>query len=111
MTSGDKEYERYSMFATRSRRTLGSSPAANLSGEVNLDDLRALQLPRKARHDVNSIRTTDTARNHAETTSVRGVRVGTDHETTREGIVFEDDLVDDTRTWPPETKTILIGGT
>ena len=95
---------------TRETLTLRRSPATNLAGEVDLDDLGALQLPRDASHDINRIGTTDTARNHAETAGVGGVRVGTDHETAGEGVVLEDDLVDDTRARPPETETVLESG-
>ena len=89
--------------------TLGRRPATNLASEVDLDDLRALQLPRNAGHDVNRVRTTNTASDHAETSSVGGVRVGSDHETAGECIVFEDDLVDDTRAGSPEAHTVLEG--
>ena len=88
-------------------RTLGGSPAANLASEVDLDDLGALQLPREASHNIDRVGTTNTASDHAETTSVRGVRIRTNHETAGEGIVLENDLVNDTGTGPPETKTVL----
>ena len=87
--------------------TLGGSPATNLARQVNLDNLGALQLPGDPRHDINRIRTTDTASDHAETAGVGGMRVGTDHETAGEGIVLEDNLVDDTGAWPPETEAVL----
>lgn len=76
--------------------TLWSSPAANLAGQTNTNGLGALEFPRKVGHDINGISTSNTAGNHSETTSVGGVRVGTDHQTTWEGIVFENDLMDDT---------------
>ena len=88
-------------------RTLGSSPAVELASEVNTDDLRALQFPRKTSHDVDSIGTTNTASNHTETTSIRSMRICADHQTTGERIVFEDDLVDDSRAGFPETETVL----
>ena len=87
--------------------TLGRSPAGELASEVDTNDLGALQLPGDTRHDINRIRTTDTASDHAETAGVGGMRVGTDHETTGEGIVLEDNLVDDTGAWPPETEAVL----
>ena len=87
--------------------TLGGSPATNLARQVNLDNLGALQLPGDTRHDINRIRTTDTASDHAETAGVGGMRVGTDQETAGEGIVLEDNLVDDTGAWPPETEAVL----
>ena len=105
--SGDKEGDET---RTSRRRTLGGSPATNLARQVNLDNLGALQLPGDTRHDINRIRTTDTASDHAETAGVGGVRVSTDHEATGEGVVLEDDLVDDTRARPPETETVLESG-
>lgn len=91
----------------RNARTLGRSPASNFSGKVYTDNLGALKLPRNICHDVDSISTTNTTSDHTQTTRVRGVRVGTDHKSTREGIVFQNDLVDDTRARLPETETIL----
>lgn len=72
--------------------TLRGGPATDLAGEVDTDPLRALELPGDVGHNVDGVGTTDTDSNHTETTSVRGVRVGTDHETTRESVVLEDDL-------------------
>ena len=91
----------------RALRTLGSCPAANLACEVDANDLGALELPWNVGHDVDSVGTTNTTCNHAETTSVGGVRVGTNHKSTGEGIVLQDDLVNDTRARPPETETVL----
>ena len=90
--------------------TLRSSPAVDLAREVDTDDLGALEFPGEASHDIDGIGTTNTASNHTETTSVGGVRVRTDHETAGEGIVLKDDLVDDTGTGSPETKTVLLVG-
>src|SRR5881396_422757 len=42
--------------------------------------------------------------------AVRRVRVGTDHESTREGVVLEDDLVDDAGARPPEVDAVLPRG-
>jgi hypothetical protein len=87
--------------------TLGGSPSRELALELNTDDLGALKLPRDVGHDVDSVGTTDTASNHTETTGVRGMRVGSDHETTGERVVLENDLVNDTRTGLPEAETVL----
>ena len=87
--------------------TLRSSPAVDLAREVNTDDLGALEFPGEASHDVDGVRTTNTARNHTKATSVRSVRVGTNHQTAGESIVLEDNLVDDTRARLPETETVL----
>lgn len=88
-------------------RTLRRCPASNLASKVYTDNLGALQLPGNICHDVDSISAANTTSNHTQTTSVRRVRISTDHESTREGIIFQNDLVDDTRTWLPETETIL----
>jgi hypothetical protein len=74
---------------------------------VNSDNLGALQLPRKTGHDIDGIGSTDTTSDHTETTGVRGVRIGTDHHQTWNGVVFEDDLVDNTRTGLPESDSVL----
>jgi hypothetical protein len=54
--------------------------------------------------------TADTDSSHTETTSVGGVRVGTDEESTGESVVLEDDLVNDTRAGLPETNVVLCAG-
>lgn len=87
--------------------TLRSSPAAHLASELNTDDLRGLQLPRQTGHDIDGVGSTNTNSGHTETTGVGSVRVGTDHETTGEGVVLEDDLVNDTRAGLPETDVVL----
>ena len=88
-------------------RTLGSGPSSDLAGKLDSNNLRALQLPRQVGHNIDSVGTSDTDCNHAETTSIRGMRVGSDHKTTGESVVLEDDLVDDTRAGLPETDAVL----
>lgn len=90
---------------------LGSGPAGHLTGKLDTDDLGSLQLPGKTSHDIDSISTTDTNSSHSKTTSVGGVRVSTDHQTTRESVVLQDNLVNDTGTGLPETDVVLGGGT
>jgi hypothetical protein len=87
-------------------RTFRSSPAANLAGQLDTNRLGALQLPRDIGHDIDSISTANTTSDHAETTSVGGVRVGTDHQTARERVVFEDNLVDNARAGPPKANAV-----
>jgi hypothetical protein len=89
---------------------LGGSPSAHLSVEVDTNDLGGLQLPRNTGHDVDSVGSSDTTGDHTETSSVRSVRVGSDHHETRESVVLEDDLVDDTGSRLPETNTVLGTG-
>lgn len=91
----------------KKERTLGRSPPTDLASQINTNDLGALQLPRDISHDIDSIRAADTARDHAESAGIGRVRVGADHEAAGEGVVLEDDLVDDTRPGLPEPDSVL----
>ena len=53
-----------------------------------------LDFPRQIRHNVHSICTANTYSTHAQSTSVRSMRVRPDHQTTGEGIVLDNYLVD-----------------
>jgi len=86
---------------------LGGGPARELASELDTNDLGGLQLPGETGHDVDGISTTDTNSSHTETTSVGGVGVSADEETTGESVVLEEDLVDDTRAGLPETDVVL----
>ena len=88
-------------------RTIRGGPARQLTSELDTNDLRSLQLPGQIGHDVDGIGTTNTNGAHTQTTSVGGVGVGTDQETTGESIVLEKDLVDNTRAGSPETNVVL----
>jgi len=92
------------------KRTFGSSPAREFTSESHTDDLGSLQFPRKTGHDVDGIGTTNTNGGHAEATGVGRVRVGTDEQSTWESVVLEDNLVDDTRSGPPEANVVLGAG-
>lgn len=89
------------------QHTLGRSPARQLTSELDTEDLGGLQLPRQVGHDVDSVSTTNTNSGHTKTTTVGGVRVSTNEETTGESIVFKENLVDDTRARAPETNVVL----
>ena len=89
------------------KRTLWSSPSANLPGKLDTDDLGAFKLPRNTSHDVNGVGTTNTTSNHTQTTSVWRMGVRSDHQSAGERIILEDDLMDDTRTGFPESHIIL----
>jgi len=89
---------------------LGGGPASHLSGQLDTDDLGALELPGNISHDIDGISSTDTDGDHTETTGVGGVRVSSDHQTSGEGVVLENDLVNNTRAGVPETKTVLGAG-
>ena len=89
---------------------LGGGPARHLTSQADTDNLGGLQLPGETSHNVDSVSTTDTDGSHGETTSVGGVRVSTDHQTTGESVVLQDDLVNDTGTGLPETNVVLGSG-
>ena len=88
-------------------RTLGSSPARQLTSQLDTNDLGSFEFPGKAGHDVDSVSTTNTNGGHTKTTSVGSVRISTDEESTRESVVLEHNLVDDTRAGLPETNVVL----
>lgn len=90
-----------------SKLTLRSGPAGQLTSQLDTNDLGGLQLPGETSHDIDSVSTTDTNGRHTKTTSVRSVGVGSDHQTTGEGVVLKNDLVDDTRARLPETNVVL----
>lgn len=87
--------------------TLGRGPAVELAGELDADDLGALELPGNVGHDVHGVSTADADGHHAETAGVGRVRVGADHQEARDGIVLEDDLVDDPAAGLPEAQVVL----
>lgn len=87
--------------------TFGGSPAGQLAGELDTNDLGGLQFPRKTSHDVDGVSTTNTNGGHTKTSSIGSVRVGTDQEGTGESVVLEHDLVDDTRAGLPEANVVL----
>jgi hypothetical protein len=94
-------------FTGSGERTLGRSPAAKTAGKLNTNDLGCLKLPGETSHDIDSISSTNTNGGHTKTTSVGSVRVGTDHKTTGESVVLEDDLVNNTGARLPETDVVL----
>ncbi len=89
---------------------LGGSPARELTSELHTNNLGGLELPRNVGHDIDGISTTDTDGAHAEATSVGGVGVSANHHATGEGVVLEDNLVDNTRTRVPEAHAVLSSG-
>jgi hypothetical protein len=87
--------------------TFRRRPTAYLSREVDADHFGCLKFPRNACHNVNGICTAHTTSDHAQTASVRGMRVSANHKTTRERVVLENNLMNDTRTRAPETEAVL----
>jgi hypothetical protein len=88
---------------------LRGGPARHLTSEADTNDVRGLQLPRETSHNIDGISTTDTNSGGSKTTSIRGVRVSTDDQTTGESVVLKNDLVNDTGTGLPETDVVLGG--
>jgi hypothetical protein len=86
---------------------LGGGPARHLASEADTNDVGGLQLPGETSHDIDGIGTTDTDGSASETTSVGGVRVSTDDQSTGESVVLQNDLVNDTGTGLPETDVVL----
>jgi hypothetical protein len=84
-------------------------PTRKLTGQFHTDYFWLLEFPWHSGHYVYCVGTTNTDGDHTEATCIRRVAVGTDHHTAGEGVVFEDDLVNDTSTWLPETDVVLIG--
>lgn len=89
---------------------LGGRPSGELTGQLDTDNLGGLELPGETGHDVDDISTSDTDGEHTETSSVGGMGVGTDEKSTGEGVVLENDLMDNTRSGLPETNVVLGGG-
>ena len=89
---------------------LGRSPSTQFSSELDTNDLGALDFPRNVGHDIDRIGTTHTNGNHTEATGVRSMTIGTDHQTTRESVVFQDNLMDNTTARLPEADSVLCGG-
>lgn len=87
---------------------LGACPPAELANKLDTQNLGCLQLPCRTDHRVHSIRTTNTNGDRTKTTSVGRVRIGTERHQTRRRVVFQDGLVNDTRTRRPELDAILF---
>ncbi|KAI6748464.1 hypothetical protein HG530_015500 [Fusarium avenaceum] len=87
--------------------TSATLDAAEFAGQLDTNDIGGLELPVKVGHNINSIGTTDTNGSHTETTTVDSVGVSADEKTTGEGIVFKENLVDNTGAGLPETDVVL----
>ena len=74
---------------------LGRRPAGEFAGEVDADQLRPPHVEREAGHNVHRVRSAHPDGHHGQPTGIGGVAVGADHHPTREGVLLENDLVDD----------------
>lgn len=59
---------------------LGTGPTLELARELHADHLRALELPRDVRHNVDGIGAADADAQATKTAAIRRVRIGTDHQ-------------------------------
>ena len=94
--------------------TFGSSPSAEFTSEFDANDLWTFQFPGETRHDIDGIGSADTNRKHTKTTTIRSVRIRSNHETTGtivsgilriyiQCVIFKNYLMDNTRSRSPET--------
>jgi hypothetical protein len=74
------------------KHTLRSGPSRDLTSKLDSNALRAFELPRKVSDDIDGISSSYSDSDHSKSSSVRGVRVGSDHESSGESVVLENDL-------------------
>mmetsp|Transcript_8070 Transcript_8070/g.13163 ORF Transcript_8070/g.13163 Transcript_8070/m.13163 type:complete len:599 (+) Transcript_8070:685-2481(+) len=86
---------------------LGRGPAAEPARQVHANHLGALELPGHAGHHVHGVGAAHAHRAHAQAARVRRVRVRANHQATRESIVLQNNLVNDTAPRLPEPNAIL----
>ena len=82
-------------------------PTGQRSGETNTNDLGPTHIERKARHHVDCIGAADSDCHHAQSAGIGSVAVGADHHAAGEGVVLEDDLVDDAAPGTPESNAVF----
>jgi len=90
--------------------TFRGGPARHLAGELDADELGSLEFPWKVCHHIHGVRTADADSTHAESTSVGRMGIGSDQEAAGEGIVFEDDLMDNATARSPESSVEFAVG-
>lgn len=89
---------------------LGTRPPFQGPGQLHTDHFGAFQLPRYVGHHVYGVSATYTDAETAQTSAIRRVGVGADHQQTWKCVILEDDLMDDTGTRVPETDAVLGTG-
>ena len=87
----------------------GGGPAAEFAFKMDADEFGKFEFPGHAGHDIDGVGAADADRDHTEAAGVGGVGVGADHHAAGEGVVFEDDLVDDAGAGFPEAEAVFIG--
>ncbi len=86
---------------------LWRGPARELPGQVDTDQPGGPRVERPSDHDVDGVGPTDADRDGAESTGVRRMAIGPDDHSARDGVLLEDDLVDDARARLPEADSVL----
>ena len=74
---------------------------------MNADQLRPTNIPGEAGHNVYGVSTADADGHHAEAAGIGRVGVGADHHAAGEGVVFQNNLVDDAGAGLPEAATVF----
>ena len=87
---------------------LRSGPTREFACKMHTDEAWHLEFPRLTGQHIYGISTTYTYCHHAETAGIRSMRISTHHHTSRECIVFEHYLMDDSGTWSPETDMVFL---
>ena len=90
------------MRATSRITSLGLDQPDSEPREAHADDLRPAHVEREPGHHVDGVSPADADGDHPEATGVGRVRVGADHHPAREGVVLQDDLMDDPAARAPE---------
>jgi len=86
----------------------GGGPAVQPAGKSDADKLGHLQLPGHACHYVHRIGAAHADGNHTQSTRIGGVRIGTNHHSSRKGIILQHHLVDDPGAGFPEAYPIFV---
>src|ERR1700753_441846 len=89
------------------KHTFWSSPSRQLASKPNPNDLWCLQFPWKISHNVDSVSTADTNGSHSKTSGIWCMGISTNHQATRESIILENNLMNDTGARFPEANVIF----
>lgn len=87
---------------------LGGCPSAELARELDTQDLRCLQLPRRIDESIYRIRSTDTNNNGSETAGIGRMTVCAKHHESRCRVIFQNRLMDDTCARWPKLDSVLL---
>ena len=85
----------------------GGGPTIQGPRELDADELWPAHTESAADHDVDGVGAAHADGDHPEAAGVGGVGVGADHHPAGEGVLLENDLVDDARARLPEPEAVL----